>query len=1033
MPIKSVTDEIVFGFDLGTGSMAGVIRQGLEVIYAKSFHIKDPEFASTKNSSLKRRAARTRMAHRAREFWWNEQAKFAGLETLKEFTRSPHGDIRVVSVDDRLKREFPAKGEDVVYTSCLLRLMLVEGRVNELDSWQIYKAVHSAIQKRGYDRDIPWKNSEDARSKDKDEDEDSRIASFLDHLEELGIPEAYRLPCYYEAFRMGLWNPDKGITGVRQSHLAEPAGIESDKGSGYTAPRKMVIAEIKAILESIKKRYPKIDVDYVLYGPGREQYASIKIDNEVGLKRGKATDWQGLLGQKIPRFDNRVIGKCALIPRLNTCRATEPLYHEVHLLMALHRFSFRDSEGVVRRLTFDEFQKVYSSLSGKNPCKKIPMTKILAKIMGGRPIPGSTDLPAANSSGRSRFSRPALRMMKHALLTGKPASDILREVSKWPSGCAEISIKDNHDPVKGLVSADLRWIRELGDTPWERLYVPAMRLIEGRSSIDSAETVRRVIGDVNNPVVRHRLTLFHNLLREMRRVLKSKGLSDQPDHITVELVREDFMGEDAKKRLHSWQRANEASNNEAKAQVAQFGDVGNNAVLRYKLAKQQKFICPYTGKSIAQSSLGMWEIDHIVPTALGGPDAVWNKVLVHGHANLEKRDRTPWQWIGGLRDRWEEFETLVANMDLPSKTVKLMLSPDAQDLADRYTHLAETAWIAKLSAEVIRREFGWNDELGSTKRIHFASGGQTARVRRKYKLDRILSPEGTDDKNRSDIRHHMLDALVITFLRDWDRSTDRLDKFHLPDGVNRDWFKKYVDSHRPKVTGSSCQLEENFYGLGAEPGLMFKRSSVKSLGYTSDPKPKFSQKVLESRIKKIVELVDINLASVLSETCEKVALSPNPERAWSHEIEALRGRNGARIKRLKVPDKLVEEVLHLPATKLHGPMLVRPKGDHRGFLIINYEGKWIAQPVYAWQSIHAEKIRWVATKAKVAMFVKSGDFIKLHDAVDDLTPGVYKILTIMNRVQVCLGNLGSKTSKDALARKSINKIMEQGKATLVDG
>lgn len=27
-----------------------------------------------------------------------------------------------------------------------------------------------------------------------------------------------------------------------------------------------------------------------------------------------------MLGQKVPRFDNRIIGKCVLIPRLNVCK-----------------------------------------------------------------------------------------------------------------------------------------------------------------------------------------------------------------------------------------------------------------------------------------------------------------------------------------------------------------------------------------------------------------------------------------------------------------------------------------------------------------------------------------------------------------------------------------------------------------------------------------------------------------------------------------------------------------------------------------
>ncbi len=52
--------------------------------------------------------------------------------------------------DDRFKREFAKPDDDEVYNSTLLRIALIQGR--KLSEWQIYKALHSAFQRRGYDK-----------------------------------------------------------------------------------------------------------------------------------------------------------------------------------------------------------------------------------------------------------------------------------------------------------------------------------------------------------------------------------------------------------------------------------------------------------------------------------------------------------------------------------------------------------------------------------------------------------------------------------------------------------------------------------------------------------------------------------------------------------------------------------------------------------------------------------------------------------------------------------------------------------------
>lgn len=136
-------------------------------------------------------------------------------------------------------------------------------------------------------------------------------------------------------------------------------------------------------------------------------------------------------------------------------------------------------------------------------------------------------------------------------------------------------------------------------------------------------------------------------------------------------------------------------------------------------------------------------LEHIVPRAQGGPDAVVNYVLTTQKANEAKGDRTPYEWFHQeMPDKWDAYVNRVRARatHLRNKKVQLLISPNAAELAERYTALAETAWIAKLAQTIVGLQFGWRngvDENGN-KRVTVISGGLTGRIRRKYALNQVL-------------------------------------------------------------------------------------------------------------------------------------------------------------------------------------------------------------------------------------------------------------------------------------------------------
>src|SRR5207247_2200199 len=97
----------------------------------------------------------------------------------------------------------------------------------------------------------------------------------------------------------------------------------------------------------------------------------------------------------------------------------------------------------------------------------------------------------------------------------------------------------------------------------------------------------------------------------------------------------------------------------------------------------------------------------------------------HIRCNEAKGKMTPFQWKHG-REGWDAYVTCVNRhaTALRNKKVQLLLREDAPELVQRYTALAETAWISRLAQKIASLHFGWrngNDRDG-VKRVTVISG-----------------------------------------------------------------------------------------------------------------------------------------------------------------------------------------------------------------------------------------------------------------------------------------------------------------------
>jgi CRISPR-associated endonuclease Csn1 len=526
-----------------------------------------------------------------------------------------------------------------------------------------------------------------------------------------------------------------------------------------------------------------------------------------------------VLGQKIPRFDNRIIEKCALMPRFNVCkvRSDEQKAHgergilpqEVTFLMKLKNMRVQRNPKLQNGLTAEEITHVFNAYADKGWKLTETQWRKFCASLGATPVPPSLEVEAPKLGGRSRLCRPALEILKRLILSGQKPQDF---------HAAELQrLNGNTDPRKGLVATDLKFLLDMGNT-WEGIYIPNQKLDAlAQRTQDSEAAILELVGSQNDPIVRHRLGAFWKRLHEL------ESEHGKPDEIVIEFIREEFMGEKALLDYRKFIKDREKERKQAKADAEAAGSNERSAGLKMELLRLQAGICLYQGTPLVETSLDEYEVDHIVPRSQGGPDAMVNYILTTKTTNDEKGNRTPFEWLSATAG-WDAYVNRVKGRQtaLRNKKVRLLLLPDAAELADKYTALAETAWIAKLAQTLAGLQFGWkngNDDQGR-KRVTIISGGLTARIRRKYKLNSLLVDDGTSEedaeKNRADDRHHALDAMVLAFIPGWARDVSKQRWFRFPTPVDanpRGFFAGVIAKVQPRnVHLAAARLEATAYG-----------------------------------------------------------------------------------------------------------------------------------------------------------------------------------------------------------------------------
>jgi hypothetical protein len=671
---------LVFGFDVGTGSIGYAVRRGRE--FRDVGVIICPEDTSDlKGRRGLRRQRRTLRSKKHRRQWLTQELAKLGLAKPS------------ANLDDPV----------------ILRARAVSG--GALTPEELHAAITHLWRRRGYLERVPWSSREEGDDRKKEE---GVVREGISKLRAEMQAEGCAHPCHFlirhpQDQRRRVW------------------------------PRDLLEAEFAAIVAAQRDRYPKLGerADWLLYGdtrPVRGEHVYFK-----------STDGRnpGVLGLRWPRFDNRGPALDSWQPLdahgrpLHVVRKNKAAFAKAQWELALMNFRVIDTHTRQKRDPRIDFPDFIAALR-KEWDKKGKVTEARLKTLAAPYserfllIEDQKPLTPDGGSGRARYSTQTLELLRKEVGSGRRV--------------------DPPQPV----------LQRRGDS-WER-------------------ALDRYIAEVKHPLVRHRLLLFRRLLNQL---IAKHGA---PDLIVVEAVRSLGLSQKNKNELNKRNEEFRKDRENARNILKDAGQsVSANAIQKYRLWREAKGRCPFCLEAISQTALfsGEADIEHLVPRARVDCNEIYNLTVGHIHCNRnEKGDRTPFDAFSHSA-KWETMKDNAADC-FKGKKLEIFRSPNAEELIEQKTELVQTSYIAKVLRHLCLLRLGWLSDDGRdptdikkapSQRFQVTNGQVTSRLRQSWGLNEVLYPkpgEGDEEawkqfteKNRGDLRHHALDAMVICCTLPW--------------------------------------------------------------------------------------------------------------------------------------------------------------------------------------------------------------------------------------------------------------------------
>lgn len=387
-----------------------------------------------------------------------------------------------------------------------------------------------------------------------------------------------------------------------------------------------------------------------------------------------------------------------------------------------------------------------------------------------------------------------------------------------------------------------------------------------------------------NPIVNRGL---HELKRVVNAIIKQYG---KLDVVRIEMARDLEMNTKRYKE-NTFRQAKNKKENEKAVDAYRSLKLGKypsyDDKIKYRLWQEQNHFCAYSCKPISLNAVftAEVEIDHILPYKKSLDDSYMNKALCYTAENRDKGDRTPKDAWGNNEEKWNQI-TQATNgwKGLDSKVKRFFQTEEVLQKRDFISsQLNDTRYISKLAIEYIKK-------LGCD--VTTSKGVTTAWLRHQWGLNNLIGE--TDKKERTDHRHHAIDAAVVACvdlslykkIQTWTKNNEQDLKVTSPYLNFRDELeerlKHVIISHDTQRKLSGSLHEETGAGyIEKHGGLVYRKNLT----------PEFTVKNASSIVDKVIR----NQVLVHLEKHDN-----NPKKAFADNLTVYHKNGKTPIKRVRV-------------------------------------------------------------------------------------------------------------------------------------
>jgi hypothetical protein len=819
---------LVFGFDVGTGSIGYAVRQGTD--FKDVGVLICPEDTSDLSGRRGLRSQRRRLRNRWHIHDWL-------IKQLEEKMGLPSPWMKT---DGQIILK-PGLDYSRISNPVRLRFEALEGRIEKPE--ELHAAIVHLWKRRGK-TEVPWKQGEAKPETLEQKKELKKIEKKLDDLKNEmaagdgaknpdGTPKAFHHPCQLLIHRQKLgikqrdevWprdefqNPTFNLKNEFLAIIEKVTVLKNEKGEMLPKLSKKTVT-----FENDEKQNQTVPAaDWILYGETRTVI-------KKGQKRHvyfKTTECEnpGVLGLRWPRFDNRSPGLDLLNPLdeldrpIHVVRRNKPVFRETQFEQAI--FNFRVIEKATGKkvlpdiASLNRLREIYESAK-QNPKRKSKKPKKDSASAGKNEVVEVKIGDGLLNTWIKDFSH------KYELIKDSPEL-----ISRTGDGRAKFS------------SATLRDIKHILETLSAGQTVDAIQPLLRIPNKESKErAMNRFLGDIKHGLVRHRLGLFLRLIRELT------AKHGKPNFVVVEAVRSLAFSTKKLEKHKQEQRENRNKRDQIyKKLKSEEQSTSKNAILRYRLAEEAGFECPFCRCPFCLENVLVQDADiaHLYPQSLTPCNEFYNLTIAHTRCNrTDMEAKIPREAFGHDKKLWADIEANARNR-FKGKKLQLFLAQtreEAEKLIESKTPLTATAYIAKMIRRLCLIDLEWLGEDGRdptkedgnipSKQFLVSNGEITARYREAWQLNEILhapiptysqaewnnlSPQEKQahkearnrrfEKNRGDHRHHALDAMVISCT--WPAYAQRVHN------ATKDWQDKgwwYFDSLKKRLMARHPLFED---------------------------------------------------------------------------------------------------------------------------------------------------------------------------------------------------------------------------------